>query len=379
MRDRLVQCPSCGRILAAPPGCANCVVRCGVCHTRFRLPRRVAMTDEAIASMLQEEHLRDLYEDLHAPPTGEAKLTGAEEVISGQTAVLPALAEGLRLVRMDRKGATFLFPASRLLEPAFRAAMPRRCLGCSSRMHLRAHVVIFAPELIDSRSLEAEHSAGALVLSEEEIRDLGNDELLNRLPKVPNVPHPGDLPMPYFLCDMCTGTGEIGGQINIHSVTGQGTCRLQIRNLRRAEEFLIQAGGEGTPCHESLRRRIEKTAEHPWDLIPDVVRHRIEQWFRPLPAERFLAYVADRDHARTEDGMFGIVVSNGRMIYHANRRHHEAGLIDPVEVQVAQGSGKESLRLKAPLWEVKHMAVDGEGKSLLRRALTLARFQVTWH
>ncbi|HOF17514.1 MAG TPA: hypothetical protein PK082_01295, partial [Phycisphaerae bacterium] len=210
-------------------------------------------------------------------------------------------------------------------------------------------------------------------------RDLGNDELLNRLPKVPNVPHPGDLPMPYFLCDMCTGTGEIGGQINIHSVTGQGTCRLQIRNLRRAEEFLIQAGGEGTPCHESLRRRIEKTAEHPWDLIPDVVRHRIEQWFRPLPAERFLAYVADRDHARTEDGMFGIVVSNGRMIYHANRRHHEAGLIDPVEVQVAQGSGKESLRLKAPLWEVKHMAVDGEGKSLLRRALTLARFQVTWH
>ena len=383
MRNRQVLCPNCGALLTAPPGCQNCIVRCGMCHCRFRLPRRIAVTEDIAANWVQEDLRRALSEDVDHT----RRVTEQEVPISGRTAVLDAIrgeedfsgtGKDIRILDLNRKGVLFQFPASRLKESSFRCAMPRRCLGCSARAHLHAHVIIFTPELLDSVSLEAEHAAGAMQVSEREARDLSQEQLIERLPRVPSAPSPGDLPMPYWLCDMCSGAGVISGQIRVHSVTGEGVCRLAMRNLRRAEEFLIAAGGEGSNSHVMLQQRIAQSTENPWDLLPDVVRHRIEQWYRPAPGERFLAYVPDRDHARTEDGMAGVLITNRRLIVHSNRRHKEATPRDSLELEFAAGQDKEILRIKAPAWEVSHIPLDRDGKLTLRRGLAKAAITARW-
>ena len=375
MRNRHLLCPVCGTVLAVPPGYSNCFVRCGQCHHRFRLPRRIAATEDAIANWLMEGQYRD-EEDLAA---SEKRADTPDEGIPGGTAILPSVGHSLRLVKVDRQGVLFQFPASRLLEPAFRCAMPRRCLRCGARAHLHVHVIIYTPRLADSISLEAEHSAGELKLSEAEASKLSPEELLQHLPRVPNVPHPGDLPMPYWLCDMCTGAGMISGQININSATGEGFCRLLFRNLRRAEEFLINAGERNSSSHAELRQNIIATAENPWDTLPLVVQHRLQQWFHPNANERFVAYIPDRDRARTEDGMAGIAVSNRRLIYHTQMRHREAGITEAIELQMVTEAGKGILQIKTPKWQAKRITLDRVGIDRLRRALAATKFQAVWH
>ena len=261
----------------------------------------------------------------------------------------------------------------------FRCAMPRRCVRCGARAHLDAHVIIYAPRLSDSFSLEAEHATGRLAVSGHNLHDLPSEQLLSRLPEVPNVPAPGNLPMPYWLCDMCTGAGMISGQIQVNSATGKGACRLLIHNPRRAEEFLIAVGGKSTHDHTELSQRITATAENPWDSLPEVVQHRLAGWYKPEQNEDFVAYIPDRDHSRTEDGMAGIVVSNCRLIYHTQLRHREAKLGEQLKLQLAMSASRGRLRIRSPHWEIKHFTVDREGTAQLRRALTTARFNAVWY
>ena len=130
--------------------------------------------------------------------------------------------------------------------------------------------------------MEAERSAGTLVLSNDEVRGLSDQEILDRLPRVPNVPPPGDLPMPYWVCDMCSGSGTVSGQIQVNRTTGTGLCRLFIRNPRRAMEFAQVAGGENTEGYGELKDRVEQTVVNPWDSLPEVVQHRGRRG-RPTP------------------------------------------------------------------------------------------------
>ncbi len=54
MRARQILCPSCGMLLDVPPGKSDCFVRCGGCQHRFRLPKRIAVTEDAIADWIGE-------------------------------------------------------------------------------------------------------------------------------------------------------------------------------------------------------------------------------------------------------------------------------------------------------------------------------------
>jgi hypothetical protein len=206
---------------------------------------------------------------------------------------------------------------------------------------------------------------------------LNDKQLLDRLPRVPNMPPPVDNPMPYWICDMCSGAGMLSAQYQAGA--NDGLCRLLIHHLRRAEEFLIAAGGEGSLHHQEILRRITSTAENPWDTLPSVIQHRIEGWFKMGFGERFLAYVPDRDHTRTEDGVAGILVSSVRLVYHTQLKHREIIAAEPLELQMSSAGTKASLSIKSPSWQVKHMTVDREGLDGLRRALTLAKFQAVWH
>ncbi len=367
-----VRCPSCGVVLKVPVDRLRRRARCAQCKTVYRLPTRTIVAEALIASWLARP------EDEEEAPRS-APQPGAARVQAAKPRPAAKVARGeIRLVQADARGALFEFPTHRLTETAFRCSMPRRCLQCGISRHLRAHVIIYVPILRERPSLRAEHSAGDLVVRDEDIQQLEGEALLDRLPRVPNVPPPGDMPMPYWLCDMCGEAGATAGQIQVNPQTGEGRCRLLIRNLRRAEEFLSAAGGRNSPDHDTLLALLETMTEDPWDTLPLVVRHRLEQWFRPAGDERLVAYVPNRDHARTEDGVSGLVISNRRLIYHSHSRHHEASVTEPLEMQLATGGGRTELRFRTRSWQVKHFRADRSGLRQLRRALAAARYRVTW-
>lgn len=366
-----VACPTCGTVLNVPTGCWGRHVRCGRCGERFCLPTELYSDDDIAAWLDEEPQDQDEQRALIDSPGLLAQCLQAERV-------RPSMTGPLRLVKVEQGSVLMEFPATRLLEPAFRRGMPRTCIKCSSKSHLYVHVIIFSGHMIDSISLEAEHSAGALGMSDHEVRMLSADDILARLPKVPNVPFPANEPMPYWLCDMCSAAGVVSGQIAGNLANGQGTCRLKINNVRHAQEFLLAVGGAGAEGYDQLEQMISHMVENPWESVPLAVQHRLEQWFKPEPRERFLAYVPDRNLARTEDGMFGIVVSDRRLIYHTDMRHREMHIGGALRITVASHGHVRRIAIRTDSWEVQAMAVDREGMAGLRRALLLGQFPHVW-
>ncbi|MFP4104963.1 MAG: hypothetical protein ACLFVU_02640 [Phycisphaerae bacterium] len=75
--------------------------------------------------------------------------------------------------------------------------------------------------------------------------------------------------------------------------------------------------------------------------------------------------------------MFGIVITNIRLIQSLHGRRRQTGVGDPLEIAYALETGKGRIGLKAGKWDSR-MAVDREGIATLRKALTHARFNVNW-
>jgi hypothetical protein len=380
MYDLHVHCPTCGTVLEVPAEYTHSHARCGKCHTRFPMPKREAVVENTIADWLIGEE-----EPEKAPAAAENDLSleefarrRADAKRSERTSVLSAIRGDIRLVKLEKRSALFEFPTRRLREIEFRCAMPRLCLQCNSQAHLHAHVVIFTTQLVDSTSLEAEHSTGALKLTEDEVRNLKGEELLARLPHLPNVPPPADLPMPYWLCDMCGTSGAISGQSIGDPSKEDSRLRLLIRNLRGAAEFMAAAGGKDQPGYTELTECIEATKDVPWDQVPLSIQHRLQQWFKPKSGETFLAYIPDRDRVRTEDGMAGLLISSKRLIYQVKLRHRECAVDHPMEFRLAMGKEAGRLRIKTPGWEISHLTLDRNGIQHLRRSLTLGKFQANW-
>ena len=132
------------------------------------------------------------------------------------------------------------------------------------------------------------------------------------------------------------------------------------------------------PGLDKLHDLNESGKDNPWDMVPESVKHRLEQWFHPEDNERFLRYIPDRDHNRTEDGMAGLIVSNKRMIFHSQRRHMENKADEPLQLLLAMTRDAGELEINTPTWQIKRMKVDREGIRELRRALTMGKFRVSW-
>jgi len=389
MNSIIVVCPHCGAKLAVPEQAGKVNVRCGCCKEKFSIvPPAAKPVEDVVASWLTgEDGAGDdapPEEDLDMDISGEDLMSATQ--LSAAAPDLPEDASAgagprpdARVVKVDGKGTLIEFATSLLHQSEFRAAFPRQCIRCDARVHLRAHAVIFAPQLMDSMSLEAEHKAGELVLSNEEVHGLTNQQVLDRLPEVPNVPPPGNLPMPYWLCDMCSGSGQVSGQIQVNPETGGGFCRLLIRGPRRALAFIDTALGKNIEGYQLVRDRVDQLVENPWDNLAEVVQHRIQQWFQPHQDEQFLSYTPDRDYARTEDGMAGVLITNQRLIAHYSRRHRESPVTEPLELTHSFGAGRGHVAIKTATWTIPRMTVDRDGIARLRRGLSLGKFMAVWH
>ncbi len=389
MNSIVVICPHCGAKLAVPEQTGKANVRCGRCKEKFPIiPPEPQPVEDVVASWLTGED----GPGAEAPSEGDLGVDISREdlLLSARSAPGASDSPGeaqdpagprpdARIVKVDGQGTLIEFATSLLHQPEFRAAFPRKCIRCDARVHLRAHAVIFAPQLMDSMSMEAEHKAGELVLSNEEVHGLTNQQVLDRLPEVPNVPPPGNLPMPYWLCDMCRGSGQISGQIQVNRETGGGFCRLLIRSSRRALGFIDAALGSGVEGYQLVKDRVDQLVENPWDNLAEVVQHRLQQWFQPKQGEQFLAFAPDRDYARTEDGMAGVVITNQRLIAHSSLRHREALVTEALELTHSSGAGKGHVTIKTANWTIPRMTIDREGIARLRRGLSLGKFMAVWH
>ncbi|MCD4823379.1 MAG: zinc-ribbon domain-containing protein [Phycisphaerae bacterium] len=381
MSETRVRCPHCSVLLNVPREFKGTKVRCSSCETGFRIP---CISDDDILDLLGGGNKDDtaagaipaeaLAEELAKQATTETHEAAKQSPPVG----CPAGKEGFALMRIGKRGPVFEFPASLLTDPKFRGSMPRHCLRCGANAHLRPHLIIFAHQLLDSSVAEPEFVEAMPAINEDDSRRQPIEELLPRLPKLKKLPEPANLPMPYWICDMCSPANMIFAQGEFSSQTG-GICHLQIGRLWRAEDFLVNAGGMDSPAYKMLHKVLKKHPMRPWDNLPGVVQQRLRQWYQPRSAEKFVSYTPDRTHSRTEDGMAGIIVTNGRLIYNSSLRHRESNKGEPLELSFAMESGRMRLRIAGANWEMKNIIVDKPGLEKLRRSLTKEKFQAAWY
>ena len=331
------------------------------------------LTDDDIVAMLGDtDDEVDLDDHVETPGDGTGTRDGTILATESPTP-LPAI----RLVKLDGAGAAFEFPGTFLRETAFRTAMPRTCMRCGARAHLQPHVIPFVSPMMDVQTVRALQSSGVLICCEPGIDRFDTETMLERLPKVPNMPEPAELPMPYWMCDMCNVEGLVDGRLIEDARTGQMRCRLRIANVHRARDFFKAAGGPAEDLAH-LVKRCNADKEKPWDLVPLTVRQRLQQWFHPEDDEHFLGYIPERSFAHTEDGRAGLVLSDKRLIYHSHTRHRESKQDQPLTLLLAIAHNRGELQIKTSNWQVKKITLDREGIRRLRRALTLGHFKTEW-
>ncbi|MBN1554533.1 MAG: hypothetical protein JXA11_07290 [Phycisphaerae bacterium] len=381
MAGRRVRCPECTVILDIPEGFRGTKVRCSVCNTQFRIP---GVSDADILDWIGEEEAEDTAHGTAAlsasrkptmVPSRDRVETSAPKTFEG----FPTGVEGFTLVRVDAHGALFEFPAEMLEPTTFRTALPRKCLRCGTENHITPRVVIFGPVLQDSTIQEAEFLNSSTKFDEHEARNLSTEEVLQRLDKLENLPHPADLPMVYWVCDLCSPSKLISAQNRIDPNTRQGSCCLQIHRIWRALDFLRVVGDEDSDAYDKLLSVIEKHPETPWEQLPGALQQRMRQWFAPHRGEKFVAYCPDRTHSRTEDGMAGIIVTTRRLIYRTALRRQESEKGEPLELSFTVESGRQVLNIEGSNWDIKELPVDKTGLRALRLALAEQRFNAQWH
>ena len=218
---RQVCCPGCQSVLRVPDELPGPKVRCGQCKAVFQVDSEEppVVSDDVIAGWLTD-WLTD--RDDGAPTAGPLPADPFDGISADsgewflESAGLGAKARRpgpIRLLRIDSKAAELEFPADRLLYPEFRLAMPRRCMRCDGHSRLGAQVVVFAAQAGTPVDMIRERQKAGLSLNCQELARLEGEELLKRLAVVPGVPFPGNLPMPYYVCDRCSPEALVSGQI----------------------------------------------------------------------------------------------------------------------------------------------------------------------
>ena len=376
-----VKCPDCQTILQLPEGFEQSKVRCSQCHVPFRLP---SMSDADILGVLGRRNMADSTVEDGQIVAGEVveqidipNFSGGRR-LHATVGPFKTGVEGVVLIEAGRKGARFQIATHALKDVAVRSAMPRRCLRCGSKSHLRPHPIIFSHSLRDSATVETEFAGQQPPLTEQEATTLPIPEILERMGEVARIPAPANLPFVYWICDMCTPNDMVLARNEISSETHQGQVQLQIARLWRAEEFLHELGGKGSDADDVIAEAIEHHIESPWDQLPGVVQQRLRQWYTPRSKEKFVAFVPIHTRLRAESGMAGVIISTQRMIYHHSMRHRDCEKDEAVTLTFARQEGQLRLNVEGNGWSLKNLHIDQAGLESLRRALLSEKFNAVW-
>ena len=150
---------------------------------------------------------------------------------------------------------------------------------------------------------------------------------------------------------------------------GGEECELGIASLKRAVEFLAANVGRRHQDYHRLAREVEGRKDSAWNSLPLGIRHRLENWYKPVGRERFICYVPDTDYAKAEAGMGGLVVSDRRLVYHKFNTKVEIPLTEKVELQAENTHDHYLLRLGRPGEKPVVLKCDPDATEMVRRAL----------
>ncbi len=374
MTQHRVMCPSCGAMLSLDGESRVTQARCQDCGQEFGLPRRMAVPDDTIVGWLADEPPHEFLVADDSPPIGYARAAATASAVAERPRLRAKL---LTLVRLDNQGVLLEFPADYLFREDFRAAMPRVCVHCLSRQHLAVHLVVFGSILRDSIGQESVFGRQEMAIAEEHLSAFTGGDLLERLPELPGLASPANLPMPYWVCRQCDGVDEIAAQMVIPAQHAKPLGRLLVHNAQVAMAFFASSGGEGSADYARLREFVRQRPENRWELLPTLVRRRLEAWFRPKAAEMFLAFVPDRRFSYLEDGEHGLVISDRRLLCRCRGEQAVWPVGTPLKAVLRDDEGRYRLRLHATGESGPEILLDHDGLRLFRRAVQGWR-QIAW-
>lgn len=363
----IVRCPSCGKAYKVPPAGVGRKARCLHCKKKFvielssepsELPLTGAMADpdedsrsasgtfaglspadSFVAKALRGE---DPDEPVSTIDPKAARKPIATETVAQPEPVEPA---GARIIleRIDEMGAYFEFPIEQLSDPNLRSAFPHRCVSCGQRESLNVHLIVFTDRLPPRDAFRARDLEIRIFGKLDDYGDAEQTELLEKLPGLPNLPAPFDLPYPYFVCDRCSAVGEVNTHVLRHGKVE--FCQINIANLRTASEFYSNNGGGGSTNYRKLLRAADEQRHDRWRGLPLTVRNRIRQWFHIRKGERFVEYYPDEDFSKSEAGLAGLVLTNRRLIYkkYAAQREYSIGV--PGELRLIKDGKKTRVEI----------------------------------
>lgn len=361
-------CPNCKMEIVFDDRHLGCKARCRTCGDVFMLTPMDL--EDSVAGWLLED-----VEDL-TPPPPSAKAPPVHRAAAPAPAVTRAASAGgsqagtlpIKLTHVDTMGGFFIFPPSLLYDVGFRSSMPRHCLGCGSTSGLNVHLIVWSSKLPHRDRLRLKPGSAQVRILAETLVRLNGPELLDRLPRVPNMPEPFSLPMPYFVCNRCSPSGQV--ITHVRPVRGGGeVCELGIGCLKRASEFLAANVGRDSPEYRKLVDEDRQRRDDPWQSLPLAVRNRIAQWYTPDRGERFLAFIRDHDFAPTETGVGGLVLTNRRMIVHKYAAHREIDVHETLQLQAQRRKNYLDLHIGSETVKPVDLHCDFKAPDTLRTAL----------
>jgi len=284
---------------------------------------------------------------------------------------------GFELQFAEAGGVELQFNADLLKNDDFRSAMPRRCLRCGANTFLTTHVVAFPEQLRDCVPLEEEIGIEPLRLQDSLIWNSPGKELLSHIPNIEGPVNPLNLPIPFWVCDLCKPEKLIFSKAEFDMVDDHWVCLVRIANLTSVKELLVNLGGEGSKMFNDIQAALSKDPESAWTRLDKYTRTRLEIWYKPLNKEVFHLFLPNRQ-AEGESGKTGIIISNRRFIYRNKETVYEMNKGEKLKLSFEAINGKTHLEIEGPRWKTNDMITDRSSLMRLRRKLVELKFEVSW-
>ncbi|TFG85901.1 MAG: hypothetical protein E4H17_04625 [Gemmatimonadales bacterium] len=380
MAEVVIHCPACKAELHCSKEMVGKRARCRGCGKVFVITIPAAKVPELEDSIVDWLSEGDVDESLAAQPARVRIAADGSGVVpllkrAARPSAQPEAETGrLRLKQLDEHGARFAFPATLLSDPEFRNSMPQCCLGCGAEHDLKVNLIVWQDKLLSDEVPALAHSGILVNVQAESLMGFEGRNLLDRLPKVPHMPTPFDLPMSFFLCANCTPDDALKIAVSPPN-HGEAECELGISALLPAAAFFANHfGTEHTQYKQLIKAaRLARLKERdPWRALPRPVRNRIANWFNCGKGEEFICYVSDSDRGKAEAGMSGVVVSSKRIVYFKFGALRQIDLSEEVRLRVEKTHERYQLHLISAQAKDCVLHCKPAGAEAIRRAIRKA-------
>lgn len=357
----VVKCPTCDASYRVRYATLGHEAKCPACGKTFTLAVPDCHDEDEILTWLVGKR----------PP--DATVAGMKIVQSpGQDAAVatrkpPApdrRSDRLNLYKVDPTRAYFWLAAKLLSEPHVRGSMPQNCAKCLSEKNLNIFLIAWDSEREDRGACD--HSAAVAQLSQ--LPQVPPVELLTYLPGHEGAQTPFDLPFPYYVCQTCSPAGLIRT-----SVSGDGPdqrCWLSLASLELACRFFAAHRGTNDGEYHTLRIHSELRKKDRWKTLPEPVRSRLSEWFKPLPGERFVHFAADDESPKDRAGSAGFIITDRRLVYHKGPMWRDYPLGESFTISTHQAGGATRIETYSVAHGRAVLKLDSESWANLKHYLS---------